>query len=277
MKHLFLRFILASGVLLTQANWALAAPDLVLPLNEPPVTNSAVITSGDLDNDGEVDFTYEVSSIADGSGLVYYSVDLFLRYTGHLRFLRRSPMFVDFNQGDVVMPSSQMYTHPLGGNYVTLGAFDSGLFMDSQWHYFDRVKRSPGLFAGGHAFFTNKTEVLIGFRFTQLDAGTAHHGWLKLTRPNTLFITPFDLVSLDWNPLPNEPIRAGLPPEIPLSFAVEEAGFRLTWPLQVAGWILETAERLGPDSEWLPVPDAGAIEVLVPPSDGTRFFRLRRP
>jgi len=265
-------------LVLTLKATASSEPDLTLPADQTPPTNSAVLFSGDLDLDGETDFTFErQSALEPREGVSYYSVVYFLRDTQHLKFIRNSPRVVDFGYQDAVVSESQIYTNYFKDNSVTLGAFDSAVLPGVQCYYYDVVKRVPTIFAGGRGFFTNKTEVLIGFRFTQLDSGTVHHGWLKLTRPDTLFITPFDLVALDWNPLPNEPIRAGLAPDIPLSFSVEEAGLRLTWPIQVSGWILETAERLGPDSEWLPVPDAVAVGVVVPLSDGTRFFRLRRP
>jgi len=277
-RSLVLRSFALLALGLTLKATASSGPDLTLPADQTPPTNSAVLFSGDLDLDGETDFTFERASVLEPrEGVSYYSVSHFLRDTQHFKFIRKSPRVVDFGYQEAVVSANQIYTNYFKYNSVNLGAFDSAVLPGVQCYYYDVVKRAPTIFADGRGFFTNKTEVLIGFRFTQLDSGTGHHGWLKLTRPNTLFITPFDLVALDWNPLPNEPIRAGLPPDIPLSFAVEEAGLRLTWPIQVSGWILETAERLGPDSEWLPVPDAVAVEVVVPPSDGARFFRLRRP
>lgn len=252
--------------------------DLILGLDHPPVTESRVIDVLDSDNDNLMEATYEVlSSLSIVQDMPYYRVSFFLRNGNYFRFVLAAEKRVNFLPEETISTLNKAYVGWDGGNAIGLCAYDAMLVQEAQWNYFDFIQRNPVYMAGGHAFYTNKTEILIGFRFTNLEANTVHHGWFRLTRPNALFITPFDLVASDWNPLPNEPIRAGLPPDIPLVFAVEESGLRLGWPVQVSGWILEVSEQLGPEAQWTPVPDVSATEVQIMPSEGTQFYRLRKP
>ncbi len=276
LRRLGVRWLLLALLLTGSCCWA--DPDLVLDLNHPLVTNSAVLVTLDVDGDGESDATYEHNSAYTPlENTPYYSVSFFLRNTAQLRFLNGAAKQVGFSAGQVVSTTSKVHFDLGNDNYVLLLGYDSALFAQVQWNYFDTIQRSPDAVAGGHAFFTNKTEVLIGFRLTSLEAGTIHYGWVRLTRPDTLFITPFAIASYDWNPLPNEPIAAGEPPVIPLAHEIKSNGLRLSWPAQVSGWILESSEQLGPEAEWMPVPEVNATDVLLSPPEGTRFYRLRRP
>lgn len=256
-----------------------AGPDLILGLDHPPVTNSAVLVALDFDADGEMDTTYEnVSSYEPQGETPYYSVGFFLRNTSHLRFLRGTSQHADFSAGQSVWSGNTIYVSRGEDNYVLLLGYDSALFAGVQWNYFDFVQRNALSFAGGHAFFTNKTEVLIGFRLASRELGTTHFGWVRLTRPDSLFITPFEVAGYDWNPLPNEPIGAGLPPVIPVQSAFTSEGqLRLKWPAAVANWVLESGPTLGPDAVWEPVPDVVGTEHLLEPPEANRFYRLRRP
>jgi hypothetical protein len=146
-------------------------------------------------------------------------------------------------------------------------------FPGAFWRYRDNIqllKNSP------KTFFTNKTELLIGFRFAA-DTGT-HYGWFHFTRPAARFTNAFTLAASDWNPLPGEPIGAGQPPVIPVVPTVTPEGqLRLAWPAAIASWVLESSETLGPDAVWQPVPDVATNEVLLPLPETSRFYRLRKP
>ena len=233
----------------------------------------------DLDGDGESDATYEHNSGNSPQGETpYYSVSFFLRNTGHQRFLWADTKQVDFSAGQTISAANKVYVNPGEGNSVSVVVYDAALLAGWKWNYFDLVKRFPEALAGGHAFFTNKTEVLIGLRLTSRGLGTTHFGWVRLTRPDTLFITPFEVAGYDWNPLPNEPIGAGLPPVIPVQSAFTDEGqLRLQWPAEVASWVLESSPTLGPDAVWEPVPDVVGTEHLLAPPEANRFYRLRRP
>jgi hypothetical protein len=111
-----------------------------------------------------------------------------------------------------------------------------------------------------------------------------HYGWIRFTREDTLFARPFKLEAWDWNPVPNLPIRAGLPPEIPLNSELtrnesNEPVLRLSWPQAVLQWTLESTTNLVTPIPWETVP-TGANWAEVPiTSEGEpeRYFRLRKP
>ncbi|MBN9692862.1 MAG: hypothetical protein J0M24_21665 [Verrucomicrobia bacterium] len=131
-------------------------------------------------------------------------------------------------------------------------------------------------------FFTNKTSFLIGFR-ADLEDGR-HYGWLKFSRPDTLFPRPFTLDAWDWNPVPDQPIQAGLPPAIPLAGAVvknesDQPVLRLSWPQAVSAWTLESSTNLAPPIQWEYYPTGGAGVDVPLPAEGEpqRYFRLRKP
>lgn len=244
----------------------------LIPLHAQPVTNSAVLVALDFDGDSETDATYEHIGAESGPGpYPYYDVGFFLRSSPQLRFVRSTSHTIPFSLNETISENSRVYVDSGDANYVSLLAYGAELVAFSDWHYY-----APSPLARDQ-FYTNKTEVLIGFRFTSLETSTSHHGWLHFIRPNTEITTPFELVASDWNPLPNQPIRAGLPPEIPLQYELSAAGLYLNWPVQVSGWILETSETLGYDDAWVPVPNVNPTEVRLPPPEETRFFRLRRP
>lgn len=126
-------------------------------------------------------------------------------------------------------------------------------------------------------FWSTATNLLIGCKFNAEDG--LHYGWIHLARPDRNFLTQYEVVSQDWNPIPDEPIGVGLPPVIPLGSEVTAEGLRIHWPaaLGLATWLLEMSDSLGPDAEWVPIPEAANGEVLLDPPESMRFFRLRRP
>lgn len=232
-----------------------------------PVTNQAVVVSLDVDWDGEQDASYEQHGVPSVNPN-YYNCSYFLRFTPHLRFLRASPREVSFPEGQSVSLSSPNYINSAGDNYVGLLGYAAEWKIPGYWDFYQYPLS---------AFYDDKTNLLIGFRFTRLEVGTQHHGWLRFTRPDTNFTTAFELVAHDWNPLPGQPIAAGQPPAIPLNPQVTADGLQLDWPPEVADWVLETSDQLGPLEDWQPVPDASGPLVLLPLPETNRFYRLRRP
>ncbi len=243
-----------------------------LPTRSQPVTDTGVDITFDFDSDGERDATYEHQGFNFRPGAEpYYNVNFYLRNTTHCRFVRVSKQRIDFATGNAVSPAAQVYVGPGEGNEVTLLAYDAESRF-GQWTFFNTVEGHPD------AFFLGKTEVLVGFRLTSLEAGTKHHGWIRFTRPDSHFTTPFTVAGYDWNPLPNEPIGAGQPPVIPVQSAFTSEGqLRLQWPTEVANWMLESSLTLGPDAVWEPVPDVVGTEHLLAPPETDRFYRLIRP
>ena len=238
-----------------------------------PITDVGVDVVFDFDGDAETDATYE--HIAHNSPQppreAYYTIAFFLRNTSPLRFVRAAAQRSDFQPDEVISSLNAVYVSPGDDNYVGMLTYDAEQ-MFGQWTFYDTTIGSK------NAFYRNKTEVFVGFRLTSLEVGTKHHGWIRFTRPDSHFTTPFAVAGYDWNPLPNEPIGAGLPPVIPVQSAFTSEGqLRLQWPAEVANWVLESCPTLGPDAVWEPVPDVVGTEHLLAPPDTDRFYRLRRP
>lgn len=176
-------------------------------------------------------------------------------------------------------------------------AFRSAEPVDSAWAPWPRQEKRIGLTAytwnqtrpdwppsyystfdmtGGQSSF------LIGFRITHTDGN--HYGWLHLTRPAVTATNLFEFDSYAIHPVPEEPIRAGLPPPSPEltvhpGDALAGTAFVLRWPpgySDNAGYRLESAESLDPDAEWIPVEGASG-QHPVPAGITNRFFRLRGP
>jgi hypothetical protein len=246
---------------------------VALKCSAQPITNTALLVAFDFDADGTRDASFEQWGHRDIVSPPYYSSGVFLRNSNQLRFLQGTTKEVDFAANQVISRSSKAYVSPGEDNYVTLLAYDSQFINFVEWRFID-----PG-FPPPENFYTNKTEVLIGFRLTSRDLGTKHHGWLKFTRPDTRITTPFAVAGYDWNPLPDEPIAAGQPPMVPLAHEATAEGLKLSWPSPMANWVLESSETLGAAEVWRPVPEANGAGTgtLLPPPDGTRFYRLRRP
>lgn len=237
-----------------------------------PITNNAILVVFDFDADGTSDATYEQIGFKSRTNPDYYVCEVFLRNTSTLRFLRGANKRIDFAANQVVSELSPVHVSASGGNYVSLLDYDAQFINFVEWRFIDLGLAPP------ENFYTNKTEVLIGFRLTSLDLGTKHHGWLKLNRPDTRITTPFAVAGYDWNPLPDQPIAAGDPPVIPVQSALNEVGqLRLQWPAGVSSWVPESSPTLGPDAVWEPVPDVVGTEVVLALPETNRFFRLRRP
>ena len=126
-----------------------------------------------------------------------------------------------------------------------------------------------------------ETVGILGLRL-RMDDGF-HYGWIRFTRPDTDVQTAFSVADWDFNPLPGEPIRAGYPPEIPISAEWiqgenQEVRVRVSWPLAVSSWVLETTTQLGPSAQWVEYPVGGTpAEIPVGPEEPSRYFRLRKP
>jgi len=70
------------------------------------------------------------------------------------------------------------------------------------------------------------------------------------------------------------------PPQ--LTVARQEAGIALSWPASAIGWVVEQTADLQPPLAWAQVPpglygsDLTNISVLLPATEGNRFYRLRK-
>ncbi|MBN8246588.1 MAG: hypothetical protein J0L84_04010 [Verrucomicrobia bacterium] len=153
---------------------------------------------------------------------------------------------------------------------MSLGRYDATRYWGTvDWEFFEKTT------GGAAALYRGKGELFIGFR-AHLEDGV-HHGWIYFSRPDTHFTTLFRPVAYDWNPIPDAPIRAGLPPEIPLHPEVTPEGLRLHWHPSLASWILEFREALGGDAPWQPVEGVIGVEALIGLPAQAGYYRLRRP
>lgn len=127
--------------------------------------------------------------------------------------------------------------------------------------------------------FLSVTSALIGAKSTNPDTGDVTLCWFKLGRPSTAPGTAFTLESWAYNPIPNEPNRAGFPPVLPVpqfAFSGENGKFLdISWPAKASMLRLETTDSLTPPVQWKPVDTGGATAVTLP-AGGTQgaFFRL---
>jgi hypothetical protein len=248
------------------------------PLDAPMLESQTVFT-WDTDGDGTEEVRY-LGSVVPSPGVdhIYNSVHFSLQTVGGMKLLQPANARIPFQPGETVGSGAATYSNGGGGvnsdNWMGLLSYEEAQeFPGAFWRYRDNTKL-PGY--PGATFFTNKTELLIGFRFLA-DTGT-HYGWFHFTRPEARFTNAFTLAAMDWNPLPGEPIGAGQPPVIPVAPTVTPEGqLRLAWPAAIASWVLEISETIGPDAVWQPVPDVFTNEVLLALPETSRFYRLRQP
>ncbi len=126
------------------------------------------------------------------------------------------------------------------------------------------------------------TSAIIGAKLTDPDTGDVTLGWFKFTRPSTAPGTAFTLELWAFNSIPNEPIRAGFPPDLPVPLVTFSGANReilnLSWPAKASMLRLETTDSLTPPAQWRPVDTGGATSVTLPAgtAPGT-FFRLVAP
>ena len=268
MKTIFLIAVVVVGTLFRTSAGSLDAPML----------ESQIVFTWDTDGDGVEEVRY-LGSVAPfpTTDSIYNRVVFTLQTSGSAKLLRPTGSRVQFNPAEPIGSGAFIYSNGNGGatsdNWMPLLGYDEAQqFPGAFWRYYDKTVGLPEV----STFFTNKTELLIGFRFLA-DTGT-HYGWFHFTRPAARFTNAFTLAASDWNPLPGEPIGAGQPPVIPVVPTVTPEGqLRLAWPAAVASWVLESSETLGPDAVWQPVPDVATNEVLLALPETSRFYRLRKP
>lgn len=119
------------------------------------------------------------------------------------------------------------------------------------------------------------TNVYVGFVLTQSDGN--HYGWLHMSRPDLKVKTPFAVVDYAYNPVPEAPIQAGIPAPPPvISTQKTSAGIQLAWPSAISGWTLQTTTDLGSNPVWQNY-STGTTNLLVPPTETRRYFRLVKP
>ncbi|MBX3731620.1 MAG: hypothetical protein KF791_03395 [Verrucomicrobiae bacterium] len=181
--------------------------------------------------------------------------------------LRMSPEALYFDEGSPVSTDSPANGAPPLVTTVALTLYLAYWSQFLEWLY---VPLSEVDHLG------SRLSVYVGLRFPT--EGGMCHGWLKFVRPDTQLPTLFILDSSDWNPIPGAPIRAGLPPEIPIQseWLPDGETLRFTWPPALVSWVLESTPNFTPPVVWEPVESGGGYADVSATEQG-RFFRLRRP
>ena len=126
--------------------------------------------------------------------------------------------------------------------------------------------------------FPTLINALVGVRFFGGD-NFYHHAWIRLTRPDNLSGTPFMVDSYDHNPLPDEPIGAGLPPPVPpIAFTVSTDGFLLlTWAEKAVPYYkLQSRPDLFDPDGWQDVPTREEHTFTAPLDGDQTYYRLTR-
>ena len=130
----------------------------------------------------------------------------------------------------------------------------------------------------GYGSFPTQTNVLVGLRFLGGDS-EQHHAWIRLTRPNNKAGTAYQVAGYDYNPVPGEPIPAGLPPPAPELLATldPDGNLRLSWDAKYEPYYkLQGRADLSDPDGWLDMPNVFGHTFPVLPDGPTAFFRLTR-
>jgi hypothetical protein len=190
---------------------------------------------------------------------------LSVRQTGSV--LKATASRIDFSPGELVTTGKAPYLS--SDNLPELFLIE-----------YDCTDFAPATEAFGE--FRTATSAIIGAKSTHPDTGDVTLAWFKFTRPTTDVGTAFTLESWAYNPIPNEPIRAGFPPDLPEpQFAVSgenSENLDVSWPAKASMLRLETTDSLTPPVQWKPVDTGGATTVTLPAGEAQgAFFRLVAP
>jgi hypothetical protein len=221
----------------------------------------------DLDHDGKSDWRGRLAVQQHLQGTVeeYYSVSTaFIISTATSRILLPGPGRNDFTLGQLIdvtslaSPSIQ----------IILLEYDWSVWTDQGGDY------------GGE--FRNQDSAILAAKHTDPGTGDVRVGWFKFSRASVTPGTAFTLDSWAYNPIPNEPIRAGFPPDLPVpqfAFSGEHReNLDVSWPAKASMLRLETTDSLTPPVQWKQVDTGGATAVTLPAGDAQgAFFRLVAP
>ena len=233
-----------------------------------PLMTSTRFASVDFDKDGINEADYEASvSVSQQGNDQQFRVFTHVVARWGVFALRETLESLYFGEGSEISTKAPVNGSPPLSTSARLVLYISDWDNVNEWQYYDVFPEdNPG----------DRLTVYVGLRFPA--EGGLCHGWLKFVRPSTELPTLFTLDSYDWNPIPGAPIRAGLPPEIPIQseWLPDGETLRFTWPPVLTSWILESTPSLVPPVVWEPAEYGGGYADVLTTGPG-RFFRLRRP
>ena len=234
-----------------------------------------------------LELTYSASVYLDANeNRLFYPVGVSIGLNqGFGQLLRYRLNDDSFPDGVTIGPNSLIYTNA-----------SSWYTWDRRIHSYSWQVRFPGnqIFVdSGSDEFPGQTNILIGFvRQHPVGAGN-QYGWVRLTRETA---DPRNVFRDDWSerqvtfmpsgfavhPIPDQPIRAGEPPELPqLASEVLPAQeglptrVRVSWASGWSSMKLESAVELGNPVQWSPVSGVNGTEAVFElPEDGQLYLRL---
>lgn len=231
------------------------------------LTKGEKLYSRDFDVDGNPDWEARIVVFHDTlpSGGDRYEVRTQFHASPDAAVLKAGNSRTEFQLGELISTNMTIYVNH------DLGVTDLWLLQYS-WTVFEPAKDLFGE-------FLSRTSVIAGAKYTDPDTGDVTLGWFKFSRPSTEPGTAFTLESWAYNPISNEPIRAGEPPDLPEpSFAWSTEDVTVSWPEKAAMLRLERTASLTPPVQWQPVETGGATSVTLPLSEGQEaYFRLVVP
>jgi hypothetical protein len=223
----------------------------------------------DLNGDSNVELNYDIEATRIQSFPPIWDVGSGVWPSSGAKFLRAQSERFGFRVGESIGSTAVVFEtiFPEG---IAYGFGALGYFL----HEF---QDPPYRDNGGQSLLIGEKDFLLGVRLVG-EEGT-HYGWVKFSRPVVDNHTLFEIVGHDWNPIPGAAIPAGEPPgPPPVQAGVTGDGqLNFNWDQRAGAMVLEWADRLDASGVWQPVPDSGFPPVSLPPGEGNRFFRLRRP
>ncbi len=233
-------------------------------------TSSQVFLNRDFDGDGAYDWRADIIVFKDTGplGSDIYQVRNQLRVSQSARVLRASNTRIEFQVGDPISTNRPTYI------VEEFGERDLWLL-----EYYWGIEMEPLVTQGE---FRSSAAVILGTKYTDPDTQDVTLGWFKFSRPSVTPGTAFTLESWAYNPIPNEPIRAGFPPDLPapqFAFSGENSeNLDVSWPAKASMLRLETTDSLTPPVQWKPVDTGGATAITLPAGEAQgAFFRLVAP
>jgi hypothetical protein len=240
--------------------------------------------TGVADPDLELDFAATVRVNSSESALIYGISSRLSFDQGFGRILVGGQNRYALDFGQIVDSTTHVHTNASGFTWILL------------LQAYDWEVRFPGnhLFIHpGIDLFPGQTNVLIGFsRQHPLYAGT-QYGWVRMGREvadlknafredGTVKQITFMPTAFAVNPIPDQAIRAGEPPDLPqlvTDVLAPEEGLptrvRVSWPPGWANMRLESAVELGIPVQWSPVFGMNGTEAVFElPEDGQLYLRL---
>ena len=230
-------------------------------------TNSTLATI-DFDGDGQADVTYFLEAPYRGGGEIIVATGL--TSDENTSYLASAKKLANFSPDEAISSANK----PFKNIYGFIG-FD---LEDYQWAlvYFSNGAPHYAYVRLDSSEFPTLTNVLVGLRFLGGD-GKPHHAWIRFTRPDSLLGTLFQVASYGHNPLPDEPIQAGLPaPVPPVAMTVGINGdLVLSWAAKAVPYYkLQTRPDLDPATGWTDV-DIREEHIFSAPFEGEQaYYRL---